>query len=129
MPVQSCIPVIPSANLETSLRLWTEGLGFEMDTEMHADGKLIFCMLHKDQLHFMLNQRAGSLDRPADYESIRLYWGPSDIHETRDRLKQLGYAVSELEEREYGQTEFFLTDDDGFTHCFGVDTKELANRR
>jgi hypothetical protein len=31
MTVKSCIPVIPSANLEKSLRLWVDGLGFEMD--------------------------------------------------------------------------------------------------
>ncbi len=27
MTVESCIPVIPSANLEKSLRFWVEGLG------------------------------------------------------------------------------------------------------
>jgi hypothetical protein len=45
-------------------------------------------------------------------------------------LKHLGYTVSDIVERSYGQTEFFVTDDDGFSHCFGVDTKtyrESAN--
>lgn len=42
----------------------------------------------------------------------------------RERLKQLGYAVSDIEERDYGQTEFFVTDDDGYSHCFGVATQE-----
>jgi len=28
MPVASCIPVIPGANLEKSLRLWVDGLEF-----------------------------------------------------------------------------------------------------
>ena len=28
MPVQSCIPIIPSADLEKSLRLWIDGFGF-----------------------------------------------------------------------------------------------------
>ena len=32
-------------------------------------------------------------------------------------------CVSELEHRAYGQTEFFLTDDDGYSHCFGVATQ------
>ena len=32
----------------------------------------------------------------------------------------LGYCVSEIEDREYGQAEFFLSDDDGYSHCFGV---------
>ena len=123
MSVQSCIPVIPSADLEKSLRLWVDGLEFSTSLEMHNGGKLIFCMLQKGNLWFMLNQRAGSPLKPEGYEGIRLYWAPEDIHQTRERLKSLGYEVSEIEEREYGQTEFFLTDDDGFSHCFGVPTQ------
>ena len=123
MPVESYIPVIPSADLEKSLRLWVNGLGFEMDTEMREDGRLTFCMLHKDKLCFMLNQRCGTPDKPDNFEGIRLYWAPSDIHEMRERLIGLGYDVSEICERDYGQTEFFLTDDDGYSHCFGVPTK------
>jgi hypothetical protein len=60
MPVESCIPIIPSANLEKSLRLWVDGLGFSMSSEMRKDDKLIFCMLRKENLCFMLNQRAGT---------------------------------------------------------------------
>jgi hypothetical protein len=125
MPVQSCIPIIPSADLNKSLRLWVDGLEFSMSTEMYNDGKLTFCMLQKDNLWFMLNRRAGTPVKPEDYNGINLYWAPEDIHETRERLKSLGYRVSELENREYGQTEFFLTDDDGFSHCFGVSTASL----
>ena len=124
MPVESCIPVIPSKDLEKSLRLWVDGLGFLTSSEMRKNGKLIFCMLRKDNLWFMLNQRAGNPAKPANYEGIRLYWAPMDIHETRERLKTLGYSVSELQDRDYGQTEFFLTDDDGFSHCFGVPTQK-----
>jgi len=128
MTLQSCIPVIPSADLEKSLRFWVEGLGFTMDREMRHEGKLIGCMVHNSRhLSFWLNQRAGTPVTPDDYEGIRLYWAPSDISEMRERLKRLGYAVSEIEERDYGQTEFFVTDDDGFSHCFGVATTEPAD--
>jgi uncharacterized glyoxalase superfamily protein PhnB len=123
MPVESCIPIIPSANLEKSLPLWVDGLGFSTSSEMHEGDKLIFCMLRKDDLWFMLNQRAGTTAKSEDYEGIRLYWRPTDIHETRERLRSLGYTVSELEYRDYGQTEFFLTDNDGYSHCFGVPTR------
>jgi hypothetical protein len=71
MPVKYCIPVIPSADLEKSLRLWVDGLGFSTSSEMRKDGKLIFCMLRKDDLHFMLNQRAGNAIKPEDYDGIR----------------------------------------------------------
>jgi hypothetical protein len=123
MGVEACIPVIPSADLEKSLRLWVDGLEFKMDTEMHAGGKLILCMLHRGGLTFMLRRRASTPVKPEDYNGTRLYWAPSDIRDTRERLLRLGYKVSELEDRDYGQTEFFLTDDDGFSHCFGVDTR------
>lgn len=118
-----CIPVIPSANLERSLRLWVDGLGFSTSSEMRRDDRLIFCMLQKDNLWFMLNRRAGNRAKPENYEGIRLYWKPSDIEATREKLKILGFGVSELVTREYGQTEFFLTDDDGYSHCFGVPTE------
>ncbi len=123
MPVESCIPIIPSADLEKSLRFWVDGLEFSMSSEMRKEGRLIFCMLQKGPIWFMLNQRAGSPVKPADYEGIRLYWAPKDLSETRDRLKGLGYAVSECEDRDYGQTEFFLIDDDGCSHCFGAPTR------
>ena len=123
MGVECCIPVIPSADLEKSLRLWVDGLEFSVSSEMREDGKLINCMLQKDGMWFMLNQRAGTPVKPKDYNGIRLYWAPKDIHETRERLKSLGYSVSELDRRDYGQTEFLLTDDDGYSHCFGVATE------
>ena len=124
VPLNYCIPVIPSADLPKSLRLWVDALGFRMGTEMRADdGRLIFCMLHQGDLCFMLNQRAGTPVKPDNYEGIRLYWHPTDLFQTRQRLLQLGYSVSDITARDYGQTEFFLTDDDGFTHCFGVPTK------
>lgn len=122
--IQSCVPVVPSADLEKSLRFWVEGLGFTPDREMRRDGKLLGCMVHNSEhLHFWLNQRAGTPIKPDNYEGIRFYWTPSDLPQLRDRLKQLGYAVSDIQDREYGQTEFFVTDDDGFSHCFGVPTK------
>ena len=94
MSIESCIPIIPSVNLEKSLRLWIDGLEFDMSREMRSPE-----------------------------EGIRLYWAPGNIHEIRKRLIGLGYSASEICERDCGQTEFFLTDDDGFTHCFGVPTK------
>jgi len=130
MPVVSCIPVIPSADLEKSLRLWRDGLEFSTSREMYKDGRMIGCMLQNGNLWFWLNQRAGTPEKPENYHGINLYWAPADIHETRDRLKNLGFGVSELVNRDYGQTEFFLTDDDGFSHCFGVATEgqRSANR-
>jgi hypothetical protein len=40
MTVKYCIPVIPSADLEKSLRLWVDGLGFSTSSEMRKDNRL-----------------------------------------------------------------------------------------
>jgi catechol 2,3-dioxygenase-like lactoylglutathione lyase family enzyme len=122
MHVKSCIPVIPSTDLEKSLRFWVEGLGFTMDRPMRQGDRLVGCMLQGGHLSFWLNQRAGRSSAPENLEGIRLYWAPHDIHELRARLQAIGYEVSEITDRDYGQTEFFVTDDDGHSHCFGVAT-------
>src|SRR5215475_8373501 len=57
MIVRSCIPVVPSADLEKSLRFWVEGLGLAMDRAIKRDGRLVGCMVQNERLHFWLNQR------------------------------------------------------------------------
>jgi hypothetical protein len=42
----SCIPVIPSADLEKSRRFWVDGLGLSMDRPMRQDGRPVGCMVH-----------------------------------------------------------------------------------
>jgi hypothetical protein len=126
MAVKSCIPIVPSVDLERSLRLWREGLGFdETWWEQHRDGKLVGCGIRKGHMSVMLNTRAGTPEKPETYEGVRFYWAPDDLEGLRERLLGLGFAVSELWHRDYGQSEFVLTDDDGFDHCFGVPTDTL----
>lgn len=125
MTVESCIAVIPSADLEKSLRFWVDGLGLTMDRPMRRDGKLIGCMVRNARVCFWLNERPEG-STPAQYEGIRLYWTPVDIDGLRRRLIGLGYAVSDIVDRDYGQTEFFVTDDDGYPHCFGTATAGSA---
>lgn len=122
MTIKACVPVIPSLDLNKSLRFWVDGLGFTADQKMEQEGRLVGCMVHNEDLYFWLNQRAGD-PIPEAYNGIGLYWTPADLAKTREHLKRLGFAVSDIEERDYGQTEFFLTDDDGYSHCFGVAKK------
>ncbi|MFB9844485.1 VOC family protein [Mucilaginibacter ginsenosidivorans] len=122
MIVRSCIPVIASTDLEKSMRFWVDGLGLTADQEMRQEGTLVGCVVHNQHLYFWLNQRADG-QIPKEYNGIRLYWQPVDLHAARERLKQFGFEVSDIDERDYGQIEFFVTDDDGYSHCFGVATQ------
>jgi catechol 2,3-dioxygenase-like lactoylglutathione lyase family enzyme len=128
MLVTSCIPVVPSADVEKSLRFWVEGLGLSMDRAMRDGDRLVGCMVRNEQLQFWLNQRSGFPVKPEGFEGLRLYWAPSDIASLRERLTRLGFRASEIVDREYGQKEFFVTDDDGYSHCFGVPSNGSAAR-
>ena len=127
MLVESCIPVVPSADLEKSLRFWVEGLGLTVDRAMRSEGRLVGCMVHNERVQFWLNQRAGTATKPENFEGLRLYWTPSDIHALRARLIRLGFSASEIVDRGYGQTEFVVADNDGYSHCFGVATTAMGN--
>jgi c-di-GMP-binding flagellar brake protein YcgR len=87
-----------------------------MSSEMRKDDKLIFCMLRKDNLWFMLNQRAGTPVKPRDYEGIRLYWAPKDIQKTARgvtwNLSQGGMQleVSDLKPQDAVRLSFQLPD-------------------
>jgi len=121
--------VIPSADLDKSLRFWVDGLGLKMDREMRHEGRLIGCMVHNEHTFFWLNQRTGTSIRQDDHEGIRLYWAPTDITATWEHFRKLGYDVSDIVDREYGQTEFFVIDEDGYSHCFGLATKDGTHNK
>jgi hypothetical protein len=91
---------------------------------MKADGRLVGCMVENERVQFWLNQRAGSPSKPAGYEGLRLYWAPRDLNALRQRLSDLGFDVSKTVERDYGQSEFFVIDHDGYSHCFGAATRK-----
>lgn len=124
MTIRACIPIIPCVDIDKSLRFWVDGLGLVMDKDMRKDGRLIGCMVHNEQNYFWLNVTDGPSIPMAGYEGIRLYWTPSDLWKTRDHLLQLGFNASEIDVRDYGQTEFFVVDGDGHSHCFGVATSD-----
>jgi catechol 2,3-dioxygenase-like lactoylglutathione lyase family enzyme len=124
--VNSCIPIIPTADVERSLRLFRDGLGFdETWWEAQSGGKLTAAGIRKGHISFMFNLPAEGTEKPAHYEGVRFYWAPDDLRSLHTKLSGMGYVVSDIHDRDYGQTEFFLTDDDGFEHCFGVPTENV----
>ena len=128
--VTGLLPVVPSSDLERSLRLWRDGLGFDQTWyEERREGTLVGCGIGNGRLRILLNIRDGDDEKPACYEGVRFYWTPDDLRALRARLLELGFPVGEIEERYYGNTEFVLTDDDGYDHCFGVSTDDLKAER
>ena len=89
MSVTNCVTVVPSADLERSLRLWRDGLGFdETWYEERRDGKLVGCGIRKGRIMVLLNIRDGSPEKPENYEGVRFYWAPDDLHALHQRLSR-----------------------------------------
>ena len=63
----SCIAVIPSADLEKSMRFWVEGLGLTADKQMEREGRLIGCMVSNEHVSFWLNESEGTQIKPENY--------------------------------------------------------------
>jgi len=97
----SCIPVIPSADLDRSLQLWMDGLGFSVSEEMRKDGKLIFCMLRKDNLYFMLNLRSGNPAKPEN-------WGRSTSKKSESGCRAWDTKFPNWKSETTGRPSFFL---------------------
>ena len=76
-------------------------------------------LCHGDSVGYILRGQPHAT-KPDGCQRIRLYWAPSELHATRERLKQIGYGPSELVERDYGQTEFPSPTTTGYSYCFGV---------
>jgi hypothetical protein len=112
-------------DVERSLRLWRDGLGFsETWWEARREGTLVGVGVRKDHMTFMLNIRAGTPRQARGLRGRPVLLGarrPAWPARAPDRARLRG---SDLQQRDYGQTEFFLTDDDGFEHCFGVPTPQ-----
>ena len=51
------MPVIPSSDINKSLRFWVDGLGFTADRHMEIDGKLVGCMLPLLSMHEAKSKR------------------------------------------------------------------------
>jgi len=66
-----------------------------------------------------------------DVERSLRFWvrglGLTMADEITEEGKITGYMVSGVFVRDHGHTEFFLTDEDGYFHCFGVVTEEMEN--
>ena len=54
--VQQAVPFFGVSNMETSLRYYVDGLGFELKNKWIADGKLRWCWLEFDDVALMLQE-------------------------------------------------------------------------
>ncbi len=118
MNITKTTPILSVENIEKSLPLWTDVLGYKKVHEVSHKGRLGFVMLEKDKLEIMLQTHASvSDDMPqiADYfkpGSICLYSDVDSIDATVAALKGVQVIVP-LRTTPYGAREVWVRDGDG----------------
>jgi catechol 2,3-dioxygenase-like lactoylglutathione lyase family enzyme len=113
--ISSIIPRLPSRNLETTRRFYTENLGFKQVGHTYPD----YLMLSRDgfELHFF---RFQDLDVLKNYGMC--YIRVKDLRHLYDEFKASIPSLKQIDRKPWGQSEFYVTDEDHNVLAFGEAT-------
>lgn len=120
MNVRSLSPILFCEAIEPSLPFWTEGLGFEVTTEVPEGDVLGFVILEREGMQVMLQTRASvAADLPALEEevmggAVTLFLRVESVEGAADALEPHGAeVVVPRRQTFYGADELFVRSPDG----------------
>lgn len=115
MNVQSLTPIVFTETIEACLPFWTEGLGFEVTTEVPEGDRLGFVILERDGIELMIQSRASVVaDLPSLEEVVMrgpatLFLKVESVEGAVERLADHGAeVVVPRRQTFYGADELFL---------------------
>jgi len=122
--LRAITPLVPVANLDSSVEFFTETLGFEAVFRMEG-----YAYLKRDQVAIRLLKAAFDTQDPARQQSCYI-----DVEELDALYAELKSKLDQLPEgrvrapfnQDYGQREFHVTDEDCLLIFFGeaIDSKQ-----
>ncbi len=119
MPVTGIIPQLRTTDIASSIRFYTEKLGFTV--EFRFEDFYAGIRAGSDVFHLKLaDERDPSVDYVDDGEHFHLYFQTEDVAGFAAELKSRGVTlVSEVQETPWNTREFVIKDDQGHTLYFG----------
>lgn len=120
MNVRTLAPILFTEAIEPSLPFWTEGLGFEVTTEVPEGDALGFVILEREGIQVMLQTRASvAADLPDLEEEVMrgpttVFLRVDSVDGAAERLEEHGAAVVVPRRQTfYGADELFVRSPDG----------------
>ena len=110
------VPVLKVSDMQTSVGFYTNVLGFTVAWRAANDGGGENCMLLAGAANLLLSTGTQLGDKPQFTGT--LYFHMSGVQEFFERVRHKGEVVWPLEMMDYGQKEFGIHDDDGYTLAF-----------
>ena len=112
-------------DMPTSLTFYCDVLGFEVVSEIPADGQCDWVMLKRYESELMLNTAYEADARPPAPDSTRisahadtaLFFDCEDVDLAYDYLQQRGLALKAPIVTDYGMKQLYLKDPDGYEIC------------
>jgi|SRR5689334_15422947 len=111
------IPSLGVSDIERSMGFYQRFFGFRVIDSYEVDGHMAWCWMRSSNANLMLQQLSAEqqirLD-PAIGQSWVLYIRPDDLSGLHAQLAEAGFPVTEITETQYGASEFFVSDPDGY---------------
>lgn len=112
-------------DMPTSLTFYRDVLGFEVVSEIPADGQCDWVMLKRYESELMLNTAYEADARPpapdptriAAHADTALFFDCEDVDLAYDYLQQRGLALKAPILTDYGMKQLYLKDPDGYEIC------------
>lgn len=112
-------PLMLVQDLEKSLVFYRDLLGFNVEAESLADGKVFWCRISRGQVSLML-QQAEAEDGPAQGRGrgVGLYLVCDEIDTLFQEFTRRGVVIEPPSVTYYGMKQFLVPDPDGYFVCF-----------
>jgi predicted enzyme related to lactoylglutathione lyase len=128
MKIRNIVPMLATGDMEATVRFYGDAFGFELRDKFESGGQTWWCEMMRDGHAIMFTQHGVNADAPGAREgfaqtSVNLYLD-SGIEGLHGRLKQKGYAVSDLRVTFYRMREFHLADPSGYSVLVGQPTND-----
>ena len=133
--IRGMCPLLEVFDMPTSFRFYTEVLGFEVVEKSDPGDRFDWVWLHWNDAHLMLNTQYEERNRPAEPDETRrighgdtgLFFNTPDVLAVYEHLRSSGVAVEAPVARDYGWTQVYSGDPDGYGLCFQWPTSDLAD--
>jgi catechol 2,3-dioxygenase-like lactoylglutathione lyase family enzyme len=118
---QQIVPVLRVSDMQRSVAFYTGVLDFTVAWQAANDGGGENCMLQGGAANLLLSTGSHLGNKP--HFTGTLYFHMAGVREFFEKVKHRAEIVWPLETMDYGQTEFGIRDEDGYTLAFAETTE------
>ena len=128
--VDGLCPLLQVFDMPSSLAFYRDLLGFELVAAVPPGDDCDWALLRLGAAELMLNTAYEAPDRPlapdpermAAHKDTALFFGCADVHAAYEHLVEQGVHVRPPIVRDYGMTQLYVRDPDGYELCFQCPT-------